>query len=126
MTVADIDVHGLGLTDLIILVGIVIVAIREVADFRGWSRSSKILRRENEDLIRRNRELEHTVVRLEKTIAELQARLADHERLIADMKLRDVTAVFDLMVGHEKSAAVRAKETQRILAEIRDTLKEAA
>ena len=106
----------IGLTDVILLLGILGILLDRVADARGWSRSSKTLRRENQDLLRRNGELEATVARHESEIGRLGAQ-------IDLLKERDQTAVLKQLELHETNADRRATRTVGLLEEIRDNLK---
>lgn len=126
----------------VVTVGAALAAIAyvvdRVMDARGWSRSSKNLRRENEDLVRRNTELEETVERHESEIARMRAQIGELE------KTNLASAIAEIR-GHETSALLRHKENAlrgeqqlaigqqnlellngaiSILADIRDTLKE--
>lgn len=112
-------VDHLSVTDIVLLLGMVGVVLDRVADARGWSRSSKNLRRENTDLLRRNGELESTVVRHEAEIASLTSQ-------VELLKARDQVAVLAALERHEVSAERRASITSGLLVEIRDTLKQGA
>ena len=97
VTVAAL-VNGLSVTDIVLLLGFLAVILDRIADGRGWSRSAKTLRRENEDLVRRNQELEQTVARHEDKIQALET--------------------------HEVRADTRHARTLEVLTDIRDTLKD--
>ena len=116
MTVATL-VDGLSITDIVLLLGFLAVILDRVADGRGWSRSSKTLRRENEDLVRRNQELEQTVARHEDKIRVLEAKVVELEK-------RDQTAVLRALETHEVRADTRHARTLEVLTDIRDTLKD--
>ena len=118
MTVATL-VDGLSITDIVLLLGFLAVILDRVADGRGWSRSSKTLRRENEDLVRRNQELEQTVARHEDKIQALETKVIELEK-------RDQAAVLRAIEQHETKADARHAKTLDVLVEIRDTLKEGA
>lgn len=117
VTVALIE--QVSLSDLVIIALFVGVALDRLADGRGWSRSSKTLRRENEDLVRRNGELEQTVDRHEEKIVRLEAQVAELERT-------NQAAVLVEIKLHETNAAVRFERMFEVQAEIRDHLKAAA
>lgn len=116
VTVAAL-VDGLSVTDIVLLLGFLAVILDRVADSRGWSRSSKTLRRENEDLVRRNGELEQTVARHEDKIRVLEAKVVELEK-------RDQTAVLRALETHEVRADTRHARTLEVLTDIRDTLKD--
>ena len=118
MTVAAL-IDGLSITDTVLLLGFLAVILDRVADGRGWSRSSKTLRRENEDLVRRNSELEQTVARHEDKISKLEAKVVELEK-------RDQAAVLRSIEQHETKADARHAKTLDVLVEIRDTLQEGA
>lgn len=99
-------------------------------DGLGWSRSSKNLRRENEDLVRRNGELEDTVARHEADIARMLVQIENLEKT-------NLAAAILKIGEHEASALIRHKEnalrgeqqlaqgqqTLELLGEIRDSLR---
>ena len=116
VTVAAL-VNGLSVTDIVLLLGFLAVILDRIADGRGWSRSSKTLRRENEDLVRRNGELEQTVARHEDKIRVLEAKVVELEK-------RDQTAVLRALETHEVRADTRHARTLEVLTDIRDTLKD--
>jgi hypothetical protein len=104
-----------GVTDIILIVGFMAILVDRILDANGWSRSSKVLRVENTDLVRRNKELEETVARHEKEIAALSGQ-------VELLRQRDQTAVLDALERHELNAERRADRTSSLLVEIRDVL----
>ena len=116
MSVGASVTQGLTLTDVVIILGFAAVLLDRVADARGWSRSSKALRRENEDLLRMNAELDKTVV-------DLRAKLAALELKVADLEKRDQAAVLAAIERHERNAEERATRLITVLTDIRDNLK---
>lgn len=70
---------GVSIGEAIILLGIVALIIDRVLDLFGKTRSSRILRAENTDLIRRLGELEAEDVRCRDEVARLNRRVADLE-----------------------------------------------
>lgn len=112
-------VEQLSLADLVILVAVLGFAADRIADWKGWSRSSKTLRRENEDLVRRNGELEQTVSRHEAEIRRLESKVGELERT-------NQAAVLTKLEEHERNAGVRNDRTLSVLTEILDTLKTGA
>jgi uncharacterized protein YlxW (UPF0749 family) len=107
--------HSFTITDLIILAGVAGYLVDRTVDARGWSRSSKTLRRENEDLVRRNGELEANVTRLEVKVATLETQ-------VADLQQRDQAAVLRALEIHESQANIRHEKTLGVLSDIRDAL----
>lgn len=95
---------GMNLTNVLIVAGILGYLIDRLADARGWSRSSKTLRRENEDLVRRNTELEQTVHRLEQKVEIL-------ERQVDELRRTDQAAVLRSIEQHEVAATGRHERT---------------
>lgn len=134
MLLALLGNDTVGMTDIVILVGVLGYLVDRVFDARGWSRSSKTLRRENEDLVRRNNELEETVGRHEKTINDQRIRLDQLEIKIRDLEKHDLASVMRAVDQHEVAAerrmiaaqaeaASRHQEHVRILTDIRDSLR---
>ena len=136
--VAVLGHTNIGITDIVLAAGVLGYLVDRVIDSRGWSRSSKTLRRENEDLVRRNGELEQTVERHEETIADQKTRLDMLEGKVRDLERNDLAAVLRAIEAHESSAerravaavariqadreasAARHLEHVRLLSEIRD------
>ena len=116
--IATTELYGLSLTELVIAVGILGYLLRELADFRGWSRSSRLLRTENEDLARRNKDLEETVARHEITLTANDVSIALLEQSIRDLEKRDQAAVLDQLKVVEEKADSRHLETIGVLAQI--------
>jgi Mg2+ and Co2+ transporter CorA len=112
----------LSVTDIVLLLGIIGVFVDRVADARGWSRSSKTLRRENTDLLRRNGELEATIVRHETEISGNKDEIARLAAQVDLLKSRDQEAVLAALERHEVSAERRTTVTGGLLTEIRDAL----
>jgi alanyl-tRNA synthetase len=102
-----IDTSGLNLTDILILVGILGYAIDRIADQRGWSRSSRILRQENGDLLRINSELNDTVARNADKITQMQTEVIELRTEVAQLKARDQAAVLKALEHHEERANER-------------------
>lgn len=82
--------------------------VQVLLDSLGWSRTSRTLRVENEDLVRRNAELEDEVRRLEQSIGELKGRLDDLTKEVHDLRARDQEAVLKALFDHEDAATQRA------------------
>lgn len=124
---------GLSLAELAIVLAFIGVVAERIVDSKGWARSSKTLRRENEDLVRRNRGLEETVARHEQTILEQAGKIAALDAKVVELEKRDQAAVLEAIERHEASAAVRHTESAArhmeslaVFHEIRDHLKGAA
>ena len=124
----------IGATEVVLVVGVLAYLVDRIFESRGWSRSSKTLRRENEDLVRRNNDLEETIRRHESTIDDQRVRLDALEVKIRDLEKHDLAAVMRAVDQHEVAAERRmiAIQTQssdrhsehvRILTEIRDSLR---
>lgn len=129
-----LTVDGLTFADVAIIAGIAAYLADRTVDALGWSRSSRTLRRENEDLVRRNVELEQTTQRHEVTIATQGSQIELLTEKVRELEKRDQAAVLSALERHETNAAtrhdrgeVRHGETVDLLRGIRDALtKEAA
>lgn len=110
------------LTGVVLILGVVGLVVDRVADARGWSRSSKVLRRENVDLVRRNTELDETVMRHEATITAQGLEIATLTTRVAVLSERDQAAVLEQLKSHERLAEGRSDTTNGLLTEIRDAL----
>lgn len=115
MNVAAIE--GLSLTDALLIIGIVGIAVKTVMEGKGWTRSSKLLREENADLIARNHTLEED--RNERIAIEitLNARIEALELKVHDLESRDQAAVLDQLKAHEIGAIGRAQKTHELQSE---------
>ena len=100
--------NELSVTEIAVILAALAYLADRVMDARGWSRSSKTLRRENEDLVRRNEELEKDVVRLNAKVASLEAA-------VDDLRRTDQKAVLEALQAHEAGAKARHMENQRLL-----------
>lgn len=96
--------------------------IREALDLLGWSRSSKTLRQENEDLTRRDAEREQTIRDLRDEMSKLEAEVVSLRAQVAELAKRDQSAVLAALAEHESTANRRADEVVHLLTEIRDGL----
>ncbi len=117
---------NLGIVELAILFAALGYVVQLVLDAGGWSRSSRTLRTENEDLVRRNKELDDAVSRLKSEISRLESDVAALRAQVADLSQRDQTAVLRSIEDHERSAGVRHERTLSVLTEIRDSLTKGA
>lgn len=122
MVAASTLTQSPSLTGIVLILGVVALILDRVADARGWSRSSKVLRRENVDLVRRNRELDDTVTRHAATIAAQGVQIEALQARVTLLAERDQEAVLTQLRTHERQAEGRAAETNGLLAEIRDQL----
>jgi alanyl-tRNA synthetase len=107
LMILDIINDTLNLTDILILVGILGYAIDRIADQRGWSRSSKMLRQENSDLLRVNDELNQATNRNLEKIEVLQAEVVELKAEVGQLKSRDQAAVLKALEHHEERANER-------------------
>ncbi len=123
-----IDLATIDLTTVVIIAGILGYLIDRFVDARGWSRSSRTLRRENEDLVRRNVELEATLARHEIKLAAQTAQIGVLESKISELQARDQSAVLHALTENESQAERRHAESVTVWTQIRDALptKEAA
>lgn len=113
---------GIDLTNVILVVGIVGVAITRVGEGRGWFKSAAGLRTENTDLLRRNSELEATTARHEETIRGQGEKIVRLEEQVRALEKLDQSAVLEALKTHEKGAVGRAVETHRLLGESTEQL----
>lgn len=93
-----------------------------VLDILGWSRSSKLLRQENEDLVRRNEDLDSTVTILRSEVAKLNTDIDALRAQVAELQKRDQTAVLAALAEHERNAGQRHERMVAVLTEIRDRM----
>jgi len=110
-------IENLSLTDALLLIGLVGITIKTLMEGKGWTRSSKLLREENADLIARNHTLEED--RNDRIAIEitLNARIDALEAKVRDLESRDQAAVLQALRDHELGAIGRAEETHRLLQE---------
>ena len=117
-----LDAH-LNLTDVILLAGVGIYIVDRTVDALGWSRTSRTLRTENQDLVRRNEELEQKVHRMDSVLTEQAAQLRAMEVRVEELKARDQLAVIQRLDSHEQHAAERHGSLLGVLQDISTTLK---
>jgi uncharacterized coiled-coil protein SlyX len=106
------------LTDVALILAAVGYVINRIAEARGWTRSSQVIRRENEDLGRRNADLEHTMERQTGQIEELTLKVGVLEAEMSELRKRDQTAVLNRLVEVEDRADARHSETVVVLEKI--------
>jgi TolA-binding protein len=97
--------------------------VREGLDLMGWSRSSKMLRQENEDLMRRDTERELTIQHLRGEVARMEGELTSLRAQVAELSKRDQAAVIRQLEDHERRADERSDRSLLLLTEIRDELR---
>lgn len=124
---------SLSFTDIALILAAVAYLADRVMESRGWNRSSKMLRRENEDLTRRNEGLEMAVARLEEQVAAQAAKVHLLKETVRDLQARDQKAVLSNLemvaaVASERHESYVAYQVQTVnlLVEIRDRLAPAA
>lgn len=100
----------IGIAEAILVVGVVGVAIREVADLRGWTRSSRLLRRENEDLVRVNEQYALKINENGVTITKQGEMIKVLEGRVEELSKRDQEAVLRVLKEHEANAERRHME----------------
>jgi hypothetical protein len=121
-----IGVHSLSVADVALLLVAVGYIVDRIMESRGWNRSSKTLRRENEDLVRRNVELEQTVTRHEASLSEQRAEIELLKATVQDLQKRDQASVLLALQNHEEREQRHAvhvahqETTIELLGEIRD------
>ena len=106
------------LTNVILILGIVGVAISRIGEGRGWFKTAAGLRTENTDLLRRNTELEATVSRHEDTIRGQGEQIIRLEEQVRALEKLDQSAVLQALRDHESGAIARASETHSYLERI--------
>ena len=116
MTIADLSLSEVGIVELAVLFAALGYVTQLVLDVTGWSRSSRTLRQENEDLIRRNKELADDIARQRGDILNMQTK-------VTELSKRDQGAVLEAMAIHEQSVSLRHEKTLAVLMEIRDAVK---
>lgn len=103
MPVGTLD---LTLADGAILVGVILFALTKLAELRGWTRSTALVRQENADLRERNATLQAEVDRLAAADREKGERIAALEALVAKLQENDQAAVLRAIEKHEESVGV--------------------
>ena len=126
-------IHTLSLADVALLLVAGAYLVDRIMESRGWNRSSKTLRRENEDLVRRNGELEQTVARHETKLSEQRLEIDSLKMTVQDLQKRDQASVLLALQKHEVNAEHRHADnvahqetTIGLLGQIRDALAPAA
>lgn len=94
---------GLSLSDGLIIAAIVAAAVKVIADQRGWTRSTALVRQENADLRERNATLEADVKRLDQADRQKAERIAVLEAKLVELETRDQKAVLEAIATHDLS-----------------------
>lgn len=93
----------ISLTDALLLTAVLGAGIKVLADQRGWTRSTTLVRQENADLRERNATLTAEVARLDVADREKGKQIAALEARIADLQERDQAAVLAAISAHDKA-----------------------
>jgi len=110
-------IDSVSMTDVILILGLVGVAITRIGEGRGWFRSAAGLRTENTDLIRRNHDLEQSVARIDFDLSAANKKILMLERSIRDLEKLDQSAVLKALKDHEVGAVGRAERTHELQTE---------
>lgn len=124
-------IEQLSLTDALLLVGLVGVGVKTFLETTGKTRTAKLLRDENHDLIDRNKTLErskaeqaaaHAAVVSEMKAAELLllARVETLELKVRELESRDQASVLEALAQHEVRAQARADYAEQCASERHD------
>lgn len=120
------DIIGtISITDAVVLAGLLIVGIKALADERGWTRSTALVRQENTDLRERNATLDSEVKRLDDLDRDKAKQIAVLQQQVDDLKSRDQEAVLVAIRLHETNAASRFEQMFQVQVDIRDHLRAA-
>jgi hypothetical protein len=110
--------EDLTLTNALLVGGLIVVVLAKVADYRGWTRSTALVRQENTDLRERNATLQAHVERLDKADREKGEKIAALEALVNELQQRDQKAVLEAVHDLEAGLLSRHNETLVVLREI--------
>ena len=113
----------IGITELAIVFAALAYVTQQVLDATGRSRSSRMLRVENEDLVRRNKELDHDLGTLMVAHDALDIEVKSLRLEVADLRQRDQASVLKAIETHESAAGTRHDRMVNVLTEIRDAVK---
>lgn len=92
----------ISLTDALLLTAVIGAGIKVLADQRGWTRSTTLVRQENADLRERNATLEAEVKRLDHADREKTAQIATLEGTLHEIKQRDQASVLESVARHDE------------------------
>ncbi len=113
-------IEDLSLTDLLLLIGLVGIGLKTIAEVMGWTPTNKLLREENTALSDRNKTLEADKAELVLQVAEskagelkLFARIEALELKVRELESRDQGAVLAALADHEVRAQGRADQTDK-------------
>ncbi len=113
-------IESLSLTDLLLLIGLVGIGLKTIAEVLGWTPTNKLLREENQALSDRNKTLEEQKAELVLQVAEskagelkLFARIEALELKVRELESRDQGAVLAALADHEVRAQGRADMTDK-------------
>lgn len=120
-----VSLGELGVTEIAIVFAALAYVAQITLDATGRSRSSRMLRVENEDLIRRNTELEGKIAGLNTRVAELMTEVSALRVQVGELSQRDQAAVLAAIEHHEAAAGARHERMVGVLTEIRDAVKAA-
>ncbi len=115
----------IGVLELAAILAAIAYVAERVLDGVGWSRSSRMLRQENEDLLRRDTERTETLRRVENEYVKLEAEVIALRAQVAELTKRDQAAVLTSIEQHERNAGARHERMVGVLTEIRDAVKAA-
>lgn len=91
--------EDLGVTDVLILLGLAAVSVKTVLEAKGWTPTNRLLRDENDALVERNTTLEKTLdrERAEWHAAELklQGQIDVLKAKVVELEARDQAAVLE-------------------------------
>ncbi len=111
---------SLDTTDILLLIGLVGISIKTIAEVLGWTPTNKLLREENAALHERNKTLEEDKAELTLGIAaskanelKLFARIEALELKVRELEVRDQGAVLAALSEHEVRAQGRADLTDK-------------
>ena len=108
--------------ELAILLAALAYVIERIMDARGWSRSSRLLRQENEDLLRRTLEQDSEIADLLQEVAVLKTHVNQLKGEVSELSKRDQKAVIEMLGRHETDLMKHRSEITTILTEIRNAL----
>ena len=113
-------IENLSLTDLLLLIGLIGIGLKTIAEVMGWTPTNKLLREENIALADRHKTLESEKADLVLKVAEskaselkLFARIESLELKVRELESRDQGAVLAALSDHEVRAQGRADLTDK-------------
>ncbi len=113
-------IENLSLTDLLLLIGLVGIGLKTIAEVLGWTPTNKLLREENQALQDRNRTLDEQKAELVLELAaskagelKLFARIEALELKVRELESRDQGAVLAALAEHDVKAQNRFDLTDK-------------